>query len=504
MSSKLKLIIGYICLFLSLTIGVAFAESPFADVPKSNWSYSAVSYLASRHMVVGYPDGNFKGDKLATRYEMAAMTARIMNSIDLTKADKKDLEVLSKLVDEYHNELVALGVKVNTIDGRVFTLEDRLGGWKLNGNMTFRADYSDRLSDNTDWNFNKARLNFKRYIDDKSYVNMRIRGDHDLNTLKFDLMYVQFALPYDITARIGKQNIDLIGSNNMTFDNEPMFGNDYLTAFKFDKNFNKGSVTVFVAHQEAVSGDVLKDTDINFTNYFGNAIDNYYNYGMNFNYNLTDKLSTNLYASVWDFDTLNSFYIWGVNGKYSWNDNVIFNLGYWQQGLDSTWVSTFNETSPNAWQASIYVAQNQLKFTDLVVQYSMFEKGWLIYNDMYGTYTPNMTAFADTFGVPGFVNDANSLFVGLNQKWNDKWTTHVRYVNTGMDSDNFLAPNGADIRISNRDFQVQELGVGVTYQYNSAMSFSLFYDNVDYSDGLEVYGNYKDDNIVRFQTVIVF
>ena len=99
------------------------------------------------------------------------------------------------------------------------------------------------------------------------------------------------------------------------------------------------------------------------------------------------------------------------------------------------------------------------------------------YNGITNTNTiPHVSgAFADTFGVPGFVNDANSLFVGLNQKWNDKWTTHVRYVNTGMDSDNFLAPNGADIRISNRDFQVQELGVGVTYQYNSAMSFSLFF-----------------------------
>ena len=51
--------------------------------------------------------------------------------------------MLKKLVMEFKDELDALGVKVDKIDKRVAVMEDRLGGWKLNGQFRFDAKFAD-------------------------------------------------------------------------------------------------------------------------------------------------------------------------------------------------------------------------------------------------------------------------------------------------------------------------------------------------------------------------
>ncbi|MDO9508684.1 MAG: S-layer homology domain-containing protein, partial [Thermovirgaceae bacterium] len=115
----------------------AFAANPFMDVPMNHWAYDAVSQLASRGVVSGYPDGAFKGEWKATRYEMASVVARALAYVDMNKASKQDLELLKKLVVEFKDELDALGVKVDELDSRVALLEDGVGGWKIYGQMRF-------------------------------------------------------------------------------------------------------------------------------------------------------------------------------------------------------------------------------------------------------------------------------------------------------------------------------------------------------------------------------
>ena len=106
----------------------AFAANPFADVPMNHWAYDAVAQLAANGIVVGYPDGSFKGPQAATRYELAAVVARALAKVDMDKASKQDLEMLKKLVVEFKSELDALGVKVDKLDARVALLEERIGG----------------------------------------------------------------------------------------------------------------------------------------------------------------------------------------------------------------------------------------------------------------------------------------------------------------------------------------------------------------------------------------
>ena len=73
---------------------------------------------------------------------MASVVARALVAVDAEKASKQDLELLKKLVMEFKDELDALGVKVDKIDKRVAVLEDRLGGWKVNGMIWFDARFA--------------------------------------------------------------------------------------------------------------------------------------------------------------------------------------------------------------------------------------------------------------------------------------------------------------------------------------------------------------------------
>lgn len=52
----------------------------FPDVPENHWAYDYVEDLAKKGLLVGYPDGEFKGDRTMTRYEFAAVMYRALQN----------------------------------------------------------------------------------------------------------------------------------------------------------------------------------------------------------------------------------------------------------------------------------------------------------------------------------------------------------------------------------------------------------------------------------------
>ena len=52
----------------------------FPDVPENHWAYDYVATLAGNGIIVGYPDGKFGGDRMMTRYEMAALIYRAIQN----------------------------------------------------------------------------------------------------------------------------------------------------------------------------------------------------------------------------------------------------------------------------------------------------------------------------------------------------------------------------------------------------------------------------------------
>ena len=102
--------------------------TPFADVPANHWAYQAIQTLAADGLIDGYPDGAFKGDRPLSRYEMAAIVARIVAKIEAEgarTASKSDLDTLQKLMDALKDELDALGVRVTALEDQVAALDAR-------------------------------------------------------------------------------------------------------------------------------------------------------------------------------------------------------------------------------------------------------------------------------------------------------------------------------------------------------------------------------------------
>ena len=80
----------------------------FPDVAENHWAYQYVTTLAKKGILEGYPDGEFKGDRMMTRYEFAAIVYRIVES----GVGSTDPE-LSKLVKEFSPELPY--IRIDTI-----------------------------------------------------------------------------------------------------------------------------------------------------------------------------------------------------------------------------------------------------------------------------------------------------------------------------------------------------------------------------------------------------
>lgn len=114
------------------TLGLAapaFAAPLFPDVPENHWARDAVATLAAKGIVEGYPDGTFKGDRNATRWEVAMMVARLLGQMEqehATFATKAELAELQKLVDALRSELDALGARVGVLENRVDKLDLRV------------------------------------------------------------------------------------------------------------------------------------------------------------------------------------------------------------------------------------------------------------------------------------------------------------------------------------------------------------------------------------------
>ncbi len=58
------------------TLPLRKGDTLFPDVPKNHWAYDYVTKLAQAGLLEGYPDGEFKGNRMMTRYEFATLVYR--------------------------------------------------------------------------------------------------------------------------------------------------------------------------------------------------------------------------------------------------------------------------------------------------------------------------------------------------------------------------------------------------------------------------------------------
>ncbi|HEX8237525.1 MAG TPA: S-layer homology domain-containing protein [Abditibacteriaceae bacterium] len=135
----------------------AAARAEYPDVPRGHWAYEALDRLSRAGIIEGRPGGVYEGNRPMTRYEFAVAIARLLDRLppdrggntvvgptidqfnaltarvgalearpipDITRREVTDM--INALATEFRDELSRLGVRVDAIEVRVSTLENRV------------------------------------------------------------------------------------------------------------------------------------------------------------------------------------------------------------------------------------------------------------------------------------------------------------------------------------------------------------------------------------------
>lgn len=461
------------CVFSS-NVASAYTN-PFTDVPLNSWAYDAVAQLSARGVVSGYADGTYKGNQPMTRYEFASAVARALAKVDLEKASKQDIELLKKLVVEFKDELDALGVKVDQLDKRVAVLEENIGGWKINGEFRMDAKFGDNKKDSlyskdgsTDFSISRYRLWFNKKINDKVSFTSRLT-DGDSNA-KFDLYYITVMLPWDVKMVVGRYQSDWECEDKLYTDEDAFFTDRYMTGFFFDKSFGMWQLSSYVTHREGIDPD-------------NDRLDEGYEYGIRAKIDFTEKLwlSANYLKRTYgtpsvraDFDSS----VWWIASGYKYNPNIEVKAAYFNEKDDS-----ILDSDNTMWMAIVDVKQEALKYTSLWAQYIKINDPnfttWT--SGAFDSYSMTGELFSDNLGLYD-----NIMYIKMDQMWNDKFGTFVRYINGDARS---------DIASDTKCYTF-----GVKYFYTPGLSFELAYDKTENAKTI----TNNDDNVIRLRTHVTF
>lgn len=497
---------------LAVAVAAAFAApafaavNPFADLPQGHWAYDAVAELASRGIISGYPDGVLGGARPATRYEAASVVARALAVTDAEKANKQDLELLKKLVEEFKDELSALGVRAEDVDKRVASLEEDLGGWKINGAFIFDAKFGDSDGGSYLFSENGARNEFEKdqfrlYLtkrlsnDSYFFAEYRTGGDGagdnstglgDMQHMSWAQIYIDTKLPWGIGMRAGRFTVDFEDDYGLYSDNDAIFGDYRLDGFRLEKRWDTLALTAVVGRNEGF-GIEAEEGD-------------YMNYIADLSWQPNENLFLGATAYLFNGDSgketaAGDVAVYGFYAGYSFTPAIQLKGIYYAQELDEEYMKGAGiegGDSPKAWKAILDVKQDLLKLASLWVEYSRQDNNFLAYNDRYaiGGNTYDYAGYNMDYADAG--GESEWWFVRADRQWNDRWSSFVRFASVDFDT------AGLD--------DATEWGVGVGFQYTPALYFELSYDLVDHGDGSvtnEDAANGKE-SVVRFRTSLEF
>lgn len=122
-----------ITLLAAVLVSGAFAQSSFPDIPANHWAGDAVDRIADLGIVIGFPDGTFRGNEAFTRYQAALVVSRLLDVLNanmdaalaLTQAD---IESLRNAVQEIGSDVAAQGVRLSAAESAIAGLSDEVAG----------------------------------------------------------------------------------------------------------------------------------------------------------------------------------------------------------------------------------------------------------------------------------------------------------------------------------------------------------------------------------------
>jgi hypothetical protein len=156
-----------VLILLAIALPCFAQGNPAETVPFDHWAYDAVQKLVDQGIIIGYPDGTFRGNRAMTRYEFAMAISRLLDVVGKpgsavagTSGSRGDMgaqgvagpqgpegpagavgpqgpagvvdnaqveAIVSKLMNEFKDELASIKDETNVLKDDVADLQDRVG-----------------------------------------------------------------------------------------------------------------------------------------------------------------------------------------------------------------------------------------------------------------------------------------------------------------------------------------------------------------------------------------
>jgi hypothetical protein len=107
---------------LVISAGTAFAAFP--DIPAGHWAGDAVEEIADLGIVIGFPDGTFRGNEAFTRYQAALVVSRMLAVVD-ANIDANASE-LRGMLQGMAAELAAMRTRAGAAEGAIGDLSSAM------------------------------------------------------------------------------------------------------------------------------------------------------------------------------------------------------------------------------------------------------------------------------------------------------------------------------------------------------------------------------------------
>ncbi len=217
-----------VCVVLLVGVsGVAIADAglqPGQTVPFDHWAYDAVQTLIDRGVIIGYPDGTFKGDRALTRYEFAQAVSRLLEHVpEAAEAgqpgprgpqgpegqagppgpqgeagpagppgprgpqgdpppDEEIVEIVEGLMREFRDELADLAADTQTLQDHVADLNDRMTAVEeqvpfphVSGYLNYRLGLIQDIELDNEYDAVTARVGIEGAISDDVYGRIAVK-----------------------------------------------------------------------------------------------------------------------------------------------------------------------------------------------------------------------------------------------------------------------------------------------------------------------------------------
>lgn len=108
-----------IALLASTAVGGVAAAQSFPDVPADSYAAEAVSRLADLGIVIGFPDGTFRGNEAFTRYQAALVVTRLLDTVESEMLTDADLDTLRNALQELASDVAANQQSVSDLQAAI-------------------------------------------------------------------------------------------------------------------------------------------------------------------------------------------------------------------------------------------------------------------------------------------------------------------------------------------------------------------------------------------------